>query len=231
MKKNQNGFGLIEAVLIIIVIAILASVGWIAYKNLTATKVDKVNANTTQNTTQPNQQSTPYKTWLKSITPNEKIKFSYPSTWTVSNKSPYNDQSFSPVYDLLTLTSPTGMGIRVETIASVATDDGSPSTILSATPVATLGGNYFLVYSTTSDSPNTTYFASVETTDQSGGTNIQARNLPANSEGKRGTIDIILFPKTMNFDDPNMSRQETVAQIKSDPSYNDALKIIESFSY
>ena len=104
--KNQQGFGAIEARLIIVVVVLLGAVGYMVYKNhnkTTSNSTATANTTTTRPTTStpakttPAQPADPYAGW-KTFTSNVgKFSLRYPSDWTYTDATANSneDQSFS----------------------------------------------------------------------------------------------------------------------------------------
>ena len=89
MKKNQNGFGVVEIILVLIVIGVIFTLGWIAYSHYH--KQTTLKNNTTQNTstTVKKDDITSYKTYTTDI---YNISFEYPDSWSLSDPVTSNEE-------------------------------------------------------------------------------------------------------------------------------------------
>ncbi len=101
MKRNQKGFGHMGILLIVLVIAAGAAVGWYVWdKNK---KEDKTTTQTAQAVkTEP---VDPYAGWKTYTSATEKSHFKYPTTWTTGKISSDNSVAFEGG-DSLKLTAP-----------------------------------------------------------------------------------------------------------------------------
>jgi Tfp pilus assembly protein PilE len=91
LKNNHSGFSALEVILVVIIIGLLGTVGWLVYKNHNKkTNAAVVNKNiNNKNTFSSNTPSTvnPYAGWKSYTLMNEKITFQYPSDWTLFDNS------------------------------------------------------------------------------------------------------------------------------------------------
>jgi|GEM_PF-5167359 len=127
--KNENGFSVLEAILILVIIVAITGVGWfvwhskqIADKNLSSTNSSNPvfkrdtkakTATTEQNPTQP---ANPYAGWKKYTSSFEGLSFEYPPNWqSVTPKITSPD----PSADSFEVQGPTG-SVPVSWISSVS---------------------------------------------------------------------------------------------------------------
>jgi hypothetical protein len=105
MKKinNESGFSAVELILVIAVIALLAVVGWMVYKDhhKTSSTTSKTNSATT---------SSPYLGWASYTLSKEKLTFKYPTIWTISDSTASTDGG-----DSVVLTGSNGFKMYIST--------------------------------------------------------------------------------------------------------------------
>lgn len=80
MNRNEKGFGLVEAVLIVFLLGLFSFVGWYVYRVKNETVTIYNNSAQTTNT----QTVTPIKIpsdWQQFISKDKSVKFAYPKTW------------------------------------------------------------------------------------------------------------------------------------------------------
>jgi len=204
MKTNQKGFSVVEVLVVIIIVGLLGTVGWLVYDRQ-KNKTDDTNtaSQTTQQkttTTQTTATVDPYAGWKTTTLQYEKITYQYPSSWVVEDQT---SQSF----DDITLKSPAGATVSLQTGVS----SGSPKKTFGSISVNSLAQSNDLVF---------------QTSGQSGGTlpseasfNVSAKNIPANPV-KLG--DVFTY---------SSSQPETVEAMKQDADFKTALLIFESMKY
>lgn len=177
-----------------------------------------------EGSTSTTQQSDPYAGWQSATLKYEKISLKYPSTWKLTNVStPYgtNNVMTSPGIDVATLTSPTGLMI---TISTGAHDVSSPysSTPQYTTPIATLGGNYYLGFGAGPAGDTYPVFGGIGTSLDGSITYPPSRNVTVSRDQAYNAIHMSYAPN---------GTANPLSTYLNDPSYNDALLILKSLSY
>lgn len=83
LQKNQQGFGLVEALLVLVIVILIGVVGWMVYKNHNKTTSNNTTAsNSSTNTssqTKTTQAPDPYAGWQSYSDSN--VSFKYPTGW------------------------------------------------------------------------------------------------------------------------------------------------------
>jgi prepilin-type N-terminal cleavage/methylation domain-containing protein len=118
MKTNQKGFSVVEILIVIVVIGLLGTVGWLVYDRQNS-KEDKEQANTSQTDTQKpaeTEQAANIKEYKGKL-----VTFHYPKEWTVGIETKTNVDEFVNIKTLTYATeeAPIG-GTQVKTGASVS---------------------------------------------------------------------------------------------------------------
>lgn len=105
-KKNEKGFGAVEAVLIIVIIVLIGAVGYLVYKNHHKTPAKVVTVTKTV-TAAPKSTTTTTSTTKTYTDPSSTYSLVYPNTWTVA-QSGAGDQPPATVINKLetTFTAP-----------------------------------------------------------------------------------------------------------------------------
>jgi hypothetical protein len=237
--RSDAGFGAVGIIIIVIAIALIGVVGWKGYDAWKSSR--NTPAKTMSNTTTPKKTTTvttptpatnPYAGWASATLKYEKLTFKYPATWTVANSSTAGGTSNIPQVpgsDEAKLVSPTGLTLVINT-GDTGTNGGPYfDTVLSTTPIATLGGNYYLGFGTNEDSGSvtTTVSGSIGTTADANATWPQSKNITDISPNTPLFNIISMF----YLDATGNAVSKPVSAFQSDPSYNDALLIIKSLTY
>jgi len=249
MKRHAlttKGFATTELLIALAVIVVIGVVGGIVYHQDHKTKPTSTSS-TTQTQTSKNSNSSkaatppadPYAGWQTASLKYEQATFKYPSSWQISNTS--KDEAgtggtATPGADSVTLTSPTGLMININTGQAYTVDDSGMANVLSgAQPIQTLGGTYYLDFYNFTDSTSPTDAAGA-CLDKSATTsneapyitskNIMLANVAgANASPAADTI-CIQYQNAQGSLVP-----KPVSTFEQDASYNDAKLIIESLSY
>lgn len=116
--KNQKGFAALEGLLLLVIVAMLAVIGW--YVKTSADKTDRTLSQTTNSSVQPivssNKKSTDiYNGWNTFTAPREKFTLKYPTDWKVVSGN--NSESYD-------LTAPDGLIVRYVYLDSLDQEDG-----------------------------------------------------------------------------------------------------------
>lgn len=153
ISKNQKGFTVVEGLLILLILAVIAAVGYMVYHNDHKTKM--ASKNTTTSTSKITSTVT-YKTYSDSAA---KASFQYPSTWAIANVKGGCDEpnGCAPSTDQINaqqITSPDGkIEIRWAGISGVGgycaintpptqSNGCTVETVFSSTPISRASGLY-----------------------------------------------------------------------------------------
>jgi len=233
MIKNAKGFSLLPVLLGVVIVGIIGYAGWFVYQSQKTASNDY--------SSQPSIPSTPtfnpYASWKTTSLKYEKINLKYPSTWQISNTS--KDEAgtgytATPGADYVSLTSPTGLSVSIQTgQAGVDTNDlltGLPG----ATPIHTLGGDYFLVYYTNKAQSTTdargACLSKKETTSTIpivASKNITMAGFADGSTPPAANLICIYPARGTSLASPVQS----ISAFEKDASYHDAKLILESLTY
>ncbi len=87
IKTNQDGFSGVELVLVVLVVVLIAAAGYLVYRNHHTSNINKIvsvqgNSTKSSSNTISSSSTNGWKTYELTY---EKLKFKYPSTWTVTN--------------------------------------------------------------------------------------------------------------------------------------------------
>lgn len=89
MKKNQNGFGVVEVILIVLVVAILVGLSWKAYGHISSkdnSNIKNTPVKSVENSAKTNKSpisNDPYDGWLTYKSMYSTATIRYPSNWTL----------------------------------------------------------------------------------------------------------------------------------------------------
>lgn len=222
-NKRTSGFGATGIIVVIVAIALVGLVVWRFY-DASTTKTASQTASTSGSQTKAD----PYTGWQSATLKYEKASFKYPSTWKLTNVSTPDGTTgnITPGSDQAKLVSPTGLTVTMDTGVSGIGDGPYGGTVLSVTPITTLGGHYYLGFGTGFSSSSTmTNGGTVGTTAAS-----SASFLPSKNTSVAGgqPFDVISM---VYFDASGSAVAKPVSDFQGDSSYNDALLIIKSLTY
>ncbi len=231
MKKNEKGFGAVEALVIIIILATIGASGYYVYsRNKTATKSTKTTAITTDSNKtadMPTDSNILPKSKSGSLK-YEKISFFYPADWTIVDSSesfPKDGNSCTyPGHDKVTLTSPSGS--KMDFNAGQACFGYKGDINYGSIPIKTLGQNLylsFLGYIDPEISGNIPDAACLVQTADAESRFFPSKNIFFNDAESKPTSNMICYtPK---------EKVTSADSIKQSIDYNAATRIIESMKY
>ena len=231
MKKNEKGFGAVEALIIIIILATIGASGYYVYsRNKTATKSTKTTAITTDSNKtadMPTDSNILPKSKSGSLK-YEKISFFYPADWTIVDSSesfPKDGNSCTyPGHDKVTLTSPSGS--KMDFNAGQACFGYKGDINHGSIPIKTLGQNLylsFLGYIDPEISGNIPDAACLVQTADAESRFFPSKNIFFNDAESKPTSNMICYtPK---------EKVTSADSIKQSIDYNAATRIIESMKY
>lgn len=243
---NTKGFGAVEVLLVLVVLVLVAAGGFYIYHKDHKAKAPVSSGTKTNSTSQSSKTSTsnktastagPYAGWLTASLKYEQATFKYPSSWQISNTSKDETETggvANPGADTVTLTSPTGQIVSIETGQPYTVDDAGMADVLpGGQSIQTLGNTYYLdFYSFTNGSSTaSSNDASGACLDKSATTNneapyIASKNITLAAASPAADLVCVQYE--------NAQRglvAKPVSDFEQDASYNDAKLIIESLSY
>ncbi len=92
IRKNEEGFSVVEVVLVLVIVGLIGVVGWFVYNNHNKKTTPSVSTNTTtKSSTTPAKTTTPdpYSGWKTYTSSNSLgLGFKYPASWTVTENKP-----------------------------------------------------------------------------------------------------------------------------------------------
>jgi hypothetical protein len=151
--KNQSGFTAVEGLLIVLILVVIGSVGYMVYHNNHKTKTaSSSNTGVTTTSAKATQSVNPYAGWQQLCSSSGGLCMKYPSSWKLSGS---DDAGY-------TLTSPSGT-IAVAYMPNGTPDDGAygyenagncPSNVLSVSPITTNANNLDIVQAITNCTAN-----------------------------------------------------------------------------
>jgi len=235
LKKNESGFGAIEAILVVVIVAAIAGVGWYVWKAKKNTLATYNGTASVSATTKPAAQtSNPYSGWKSYTLQFEKISFKYPSDWTITDTSSTSNSSpdVSPGQDNVTVKSNDPMEIVIQT-GDTGVDYGCPSNkVLSSTPIKLLGSTQYLNFlgGCDEDSPanNNVSGGSIYTSATALYPFPSSKNISISKTAVAGTeTPVNSFTITYS----TTSASYPVSHFQQDKNYATAVKILESMTY
>lgn len=193
-------------------------------ENKSAQTTPKEEEKTTPSTTPS---ADPYAGWLSATLQYEKVTLKYPSTWKLTNTStPYNENyPVTPGYDKAKLVSPTGLTVTIDT--GVSGIGGGPygNRVFSATPIATLGGSYYLGFGAYGSESDLVLKGTIGTTSDKSAVWPSSKNISSLNGETINNISMAYYDTSGN------AIEKQVSDFRNDASYNDALMIIKSLTY
>jgi len=232
--KNDDGFSVVETLLLIVIIGILGFTGWYVYHAQKAANKDysanpSVHVNTTKATSK-------YDGWKSYTTKYDKLSFKYPSDWQLIDTSNSDDADVTPGQDWIKLIAKDSLGVSIITGDTMYDGGNASLQVIASTKINTLGHDSYLQFLSDSD---TTSGATLTTANAIPTTNIfptskhihlsQATlNNPA-IQGMPSPFDYITL--VYNEAPGNPNRSYPVKKFLQDPSIKTAFDIISSMSY
>lgn len=233
MRTNQKGFSAVEAVLILIVIALLAFAGWYVWKKNNKDTEPKSGSATSQNQQKDEikpaeKKVDPYAGWKSGELVYEKLTYKYPADWKQDLKSYPNGPSGSvkPGSEDLTLTGPNSSLLLEFRTGLDGVGSAVGTKVVESIPLQAMGGQLYLnFYTFDGDTSGKVYGACLDPLATS------ADKLPSKNST---TVSGAMAPMAACVRYPFVEREyvkKTVDEFKSDPSFADIKRILESFSY
>lgn len=230
MKKDQDGFGVLEIVLVIVVIAILGVLGWVAYGQLHKTdnsSTKSMMSDSTGKSTKTSKTATtndPYSGWstYKSIYSSAAIR--YPSDWTLQLTKDEGTK-----FENAILISPEGSDSLTFAIDILVND---PTQGTSGSPVTSYGttdfnGKYIVFYSDTQESSPSAFTISSSNV----ATGQVSSDFLYSQYSKSDNTRVLVSGELSNREDgQNPQFNHPVSDIKGQAYWPEAEKILSSFS-
>lgn len=148
MEENYQGFTVIEALLIILIVAVVGFGGyyvWHSQKINTLSTSPLTNHKSASNKTTPiaSTKPSPYAGWNSETLTNEKLTFSYPSNWQFTNSFP---GAGSGVGDMVSVKAPSGVELNITTENMEHPSYDGPRTLIYSDPTTFLGKQAYVDY-------------------------------------------------------------------------------------
>jgi len=233
---NSKGFGLIEVLIIVVMVIVLGGAGAYMYNrdHKAKSSVTSVSSKSSASNKSTDMTANPYAGWETGSLKYEQATFKYPSSWQISNTSKDETETgdvSNPGSDSVTLTSPTGLIVSIETGQPYTVDESGMASVLPGTQsVTALGGNYYLDFYTNSGSTSSTDVVGA-CLDKSPTTNNEAPYITSKYITLAPTspaADLVCI----EYRNPQGSLvAKPVSTFEQDASYSDAKLIIESLTY
>jgi len=237
LKNNQNGFGAIEGLLVLVIVVMIAGVGWYVYKATQKTngayfaatttnlqtspkfaKVTKKTSPTTSTTTVKT--ADPYAGWTSYTLSKEKLSFKYPSSLTISDTTKTADSG-----DSVTLSGSGGFKMYISTGLFDFSLPNGGATVDSAVPVTFAGQNgYIDLYEGGSQKTGVVNIVGLSKSATDPSDLFTSKNATTSSNG-RINIDVQYIDVSGN------QLAKSVSVIQNDPNYKNAVLIIGSMKY
>lgn len=244
LKYNEKGFGVVEAVLVLIIVVLIGVVGYMVYHNHNKTKTASVatTSSTKPTTTTPAKATTPtpdpYAGWQSYTLKYEKLAFKYPASWTIQDDSA--SQGLTPNADSVTLTASDGFNVSID---DGWDGGGDPLNLATDSPVSVtfLNSPAYLVFShprcfgTDPCDANALEGAilMLKPSSQYGQNNTagyfpQDKNAHGNPSVNNGGSTMLL---SAGYSGTNAKTFTTAAQAQSDSEFKNAALFIQSMHY
>jgi prepilin-type N-terminal cleavage/methylation domain-containing protein len=139
LKSNQNGFSVIEIIMVLVIIVLIGAVGWLVYKNHhKSTTIPAATTSTTKSTTSTSTKTTtttpasPYAGWQTYDSKLGDFTIQYPAGWSITGFQGYNPvnqnqfngnetELYISEYPESTMENNLGIVVKVSSAAQTAT--------------------------------------------------------------------------------------------------------------
>jgi hypothetical protein len=248
LKSNHNGFSVIEVVIVLVIVVLIGTVGWLVYKNhhkstLAPAIIRSTTKSTTSTSTKPTTTTTPtnpYAGWSGCNDTTEGISLKYPSTWTATGQTAAGLCTSDG--EALTIDSPVTSSVpyffRINYFAPNADSGGydgdvGAETIMSSQPLNTPNSKtplYVVSFNAPGQSSTSDVFEFV-LTDQNHTVGQQVAQVKAAHSQKINGDYYRLTANLVTSSDQQYLGEYTLAQYQAQPDYNNMIKIFQSLSY
>jgi Tfp pilus assembly protein PilV len=239
INNNQKGFTIVEALLIILILAVIGFGGYYVYHTNNKTKSASASTTAAKTSTANSTKSTvataanPYSGWKTYTTKYEKITFQYPSNWTLKDNSltmaEVNDD-MAPVNctlnsgtDVVLLTSPSGSTLGMAT-GQECHSGAQEGTYVGFTPISVLGGSDYIAYETSPTDSSSVIAATISTSSTVGYDYPASKNIT----GSSNPWNQFTYTPTGTI---NPNQGEPLSTFESNPNLATSKLILESFKY
>jgi prepilin-type N-terminal cleavage/methylation domain-containing protein len=241
LQNDQKGFSAVEVILVLVIVALIGTVGFMVYNNHKTKTMPIASTATTKTATTPAKTTTapdPYAGWQSYTLKYEKLAFKYPASWTIQDDSA--SQGLTPNADSVTLTASDGFNISIDDgwdgggdSLNLATDSpvsvtflNSPAYLVFSHPrcfgtdpcdANALKGSILMLKPSSSYGQNNTagYFP-------------QDKNAHGSPSVNNGGSTVLL---SAGYSGTNAKTFTTAAQAQSDPEFKNAALFIQSMHY
>lgn len=104
MHKNEKGFGVVEVMLVVVIVALIGVVGWLVYKghhqatiNTSTTSSEKPSTITKTSTNTPTQPVNSTASWYLYTSPGNSYTMRIPDGWNLEQNGTNSDAEFDPL--------------------------------------------------------------------------------------------------------------------------------------
>lgn len=217
--KNQSGFTAVDAVLTILLVMAIGLAGYFAYQNhQKSSPVAKVDSMTS-----PSPMPSPSTKLSSGTLATEKLHFSYPSNWALSNST--TDGAAPGVKsDQATISSPDGFTVSLKTGLTGLGGSCANCKLIKSEPVTAMGMQLFANFVSVSGDPNS--FSEVELSTNNACTGICT--IPDKNISYQGSPFDMLFSAGMG---KNYGPTIPASQIATSSDVAAALNIFRSLTY
>lgn len=232
-NKTSAGFGAIELLLMIVLIGLVAFIGYEVYKSYHKVSASYNNASSGNNQT-ANQltSSNPYAGWRSATLKYEKLSFMFPGSWALTNNSIDGSTTDAnicvhPGIDNATLALPNGELMFLDT--GVVCGAGV-TTQVSSMPIDVLGSTHYISFvnnDTSSSNKNPT--EACLSMSASSLVGLPSRNIFINKALTGTPSNFICFSNAAAGSSAHVHR--SVAQMETDPNYVNAVLVFKSLKY
>lgn len=235
LRNHQAGFSAVEAVMVLVIVALIGVVGFLVYKNHETTTAS---VTTTKPASKAPTSSNPYAGWKTYTLKYEKASFKYPGSWQLEDSSIADSKTTGGGIDAIRLTGSNGFEMSVTD--GGPNDYGFPAgglTSVHTDPVAFLGQQVYMNLAETG-AHNTGIVDYINlTTSKTGLADFPTdKNVVAPSYGGSVTQNKILvrMDYNANIDFSNGQSQyphTPLTTVLNDANYLDAKLVVSSFTY
>lgn len=234
---NAKGFGITGALVVIVALVVVGGAGVLVYHRDHKAKAP-VNDNASKSThTSSNNNTTtnsdPYAGWTTANLKYEQVTFKYPVSWKINSTSKDETQTggvSNPGADSVTLTSPTGQMVSIETGLPYTFETGTATVLSGAQSLKSLGDTYYLDFYNRTNSATDAIAACLDKSSTTTGNQapyITSKNITLAPSSPAADLICIQYAS----DGQGNMAAKPASTFEQDPSFDDAKLIIESLAY